>query len=247
MKAILTYHSIDSSGSVISIDPALFDQHVRWLASGRVRVVGFEELLSMPGDQHAVALTFDDAYVNFATEAWPRLREQRMPVTLFVPTGFVGRANEWGALPGARMPRLPILDWPELQRLQDEGVTLGAHSRTHPDLRRLDSQGVHDEVAGSLDDLQRRTGRRPEAFAFPYGHLDDKVAETVRGACRWGCTTRLRLLSGNDQPHLLPRLDAYYLQGAARLENYGTLAFRQYLWGRAIVRAVGERLRSPSR
>ena len=243
MKAILTYHSVDTTGSVISVDPAVFDAHVRWLASGRVSVVGLEELLALPDDQHAVALTFDDAYENFAAEAWPRLRKRGLPVTLFVPTGCVGGANDWAATPGGSMPRLPILDWPELNRLQDEGVTLGAHSRSHPDLRTLDSPGLHDEVVGSIDDLHRHTGRRPEAFAFPYGYLDSTAADAVRAACRFGCTTRLRLLSQGDQPHLLPRLDAYYLKGAGRLENFGSLVFRQYMWVRSRVRAVGQFVR----
>ena len=35
-----------------------------------------------------------------------------LPVTLFVPTGFVGRENTWPELPGGGMPRLPIMGWP---------------------------------------------------------------------------------------------------------------------------------------
>ena len=243
MKAILTYHSIDASGSVISIDPAAFERHVRWLASGRVQVVGLDRLLALPRDQHALALTFDDAYVNFAAEAWPRLKRENLPVTLFVPTAHVGRANDWGALPGGSMPQLPILDWPDLRHLQDEGVTLGAHSRTHPDLRQLDEQGLRDEVVGSLDDVEHHTGRRPEAFAFPYGFVNEQSAQAVRASCRWGCTTRLRPLAGDEPSHLLPRLDAYYLQGPGALENFGSLVFREYMRVRAATRAVRASLR----
>jgi peptidoglycan/xylan/chitin deacetylase (PgdA/CDA1 family) len=238
VKAILTYHSVDRSGSVISIEPSAFEQHVRWLASGRVRVVALDQLLALPNHQHAVSLTFDDAYVNFAAEAWPRLRREKLPVTLFVPTAYVGRANDWGALPGGSMPQLPILDWPELRRLQDEGVTLGGHSRTHADLRELDEQRLHDEVVGSLDDVENHTGRRPESFAFPYGFVNEKSAQAVRASCRWGCTTRLRPLAGDEPPHLLPRLDAYYLQGPGALENFGSRVFREYMRVRAATRAV---------
>ena len=39
MKAILTYHSVDETGSVISIDERSFRRHVAWLASSAVRVV----------------------------------------------------------------------------------------------------------------------------------------------------------------------------------------------------------------
>src|SRR5690606_21388666 len=95
MKAILTYHSVDPSASPISIDEAAFRAHVRWLASGRVRVVGLDELIALPPDTDAVSLTFDDAFENFATTAWPVLRDHGLPVTLFVVAGFAGRSNTW--------------------------------------------------------------------------------------------------------------------------------------------------------
>ena len=37
MRAILTYHSVDETGSVISIDERTFRRHVAWLAKGHVR------------------------------------------------------------------------------------------------------------------------------------------------------------------------------------------------------------------
>jgi peptidoglycan/xylan/chitin deacetylase (PgdA/CDA1 family) len=42
-----------------------------------------------PLPSRAVLVTFDDAYRDFAEQAWPRLRQAGVPVTLFVPTGFV--------------------------------------------------------------------------------------------------------------------------------------------------------------
>ena len=175
MRAILTYHSVDTSGSVISTSPSLLERHIRWLTSGRVAVLPLEELLAPPDERDALAITFDDAFANFRTEAWPRLRESGLPVTLFVPTGFVGKTNTWGDTPGGRMPPLPILDWPALARLPEEGVTLGAHSRTHADLRALNIDALQEEVVGSLEDLRRETGRRPDAFAYPYGYWNARA------------------------------------------------------------------------
>ena len=45
MRAILTYHSIDDSGSLISVAPAVFRSHVQWLTSGRVRALSLEDLI----------------------------------------------------------------------------------------------------------------------------------------------------------------------------------------------------------
>ena len=48
MKAILTYHSVDDSGSAVSVSPDAFRRHVRWLASERVRVVTVPQLPALP-------------------------------------------------------------------------------------------------------------------------------------------------------------------------------------------------------
>src|SRR5581483_6893264 len=73
MRAILTYHSIDESGSVISVGRETFAAQAAWLASGRVRVTTVDELLALPPDADAVALTFDDGFQNFADTAVPVL------------------------------------------------------------------------------------------------------------------------------------------------------------------------------
>src|SRR5690606_36506277 len=98
MKAILTYHSVDPSGSPISIDRDAFRAHVRWLASGPIRVVDLDVLIALPPETDAVSLTFDDGFENFASTAWPLLLDHGLPVTLFVVTGFVGRSNTWDQL-----------------------------------------------------------------------------------------------------------------------------------------------------
>ena len=243
MKAILTYHSVDDTGSVISVSPATFERHVRWLAASQVDVVPLADLVQGASSRDAVAITFDDAYTNFESDAWPRLREYGLPVTLFVPTGFVGRENTWRELPGGRMPRLPIMGWPALAKLREEGVHLGAHTRRHPDLRTLEPAAAAEEINGSFEDLARETGARARTFAYPYGFWTAGAAATVRAACDVACTTELRLLRANEDPHLLPRLDSYYLDGPGRREQFGRASFREYFRLRAWMRTVGRLVR----
>src|SRR5437867_8920915 len=131
MRAILTYHSIDASGSPISVDPEAFAGHVAWLGSARVRVVGLDALLAAGEGEDLVALSFDDGFENFATRAAPALLERGFPVTLFVVSEHTGRTNEWGGRSQPRIPTLPLLDWDALGRLVEQGVSLGSHTRTH--------------------------------------------------------------------------------------------------------------------
>lgn len=238
MKAILTYHSIDPSGSVISVAPDRWREHARWLAGGAVRVVSLEELVRLPADADAVAVTFDDAFANFASLAWPPLREHRLPVTVFAVSDRAGGTNAWGGRDEPGIPTLPLLDWDTLGRLTEEGVAVGGHSRSHPDLRAVDAAALDDELAGCAARIEAETGRPPSAFAYPYGLTDARVRAAVAATYQVACTTELRALDPRDAPHALPRLDAYYWREPGMLERWGTPAFRRHLWLRARGRQV---------
>lgn len=238
MRAILTYHSIDPSGSVISVDADRWRAHARWLGSGAVRVLGLEELVRGDSEGDTVALTFDDGFANFADEAWPPLREHALPVTLFVVSDHAGRTNAWSGKNHPDVPTLPLLAWDAIARLAEEGVTIGAHTRTHPDLRTLDPSALADELEGAAERIAAETGRRPSAFAYPYGATDERVTAAAGRAYRLACTTEFRALEPGEDPSALPRLDAFYFRAPGRLESWGSGSFRRYVWLRGRARRV---------
>jgi peptidoglycan/xylan/chitin deacetylase (PgdA/CDA1 family) len=232
MKAILTYHSIDDSGSPISVDLATFRRQIEWLARSGPRVVGVDELLRLGADDTAVAITFDDGFVNFMTDAWPVLRHHALPATLYVPVDHVHGTNEWSA-GDAGIPTLPLLAWAQLEQLAAEGVRIGSHTCTHPHLTRVDMPRLQDELERSAGTLKERLGVRAAGLAYPFGDVDDRVARTAAAFYGHACTTQLRALHDDDDPHHLPRLDAYYLRTGAWLEAWGSTRLRVYLRARA--------------
>ena len=237
MKAILTYHSIDDSSSVISIAPDVFRRHVAWLASGAVRVVPLDELMRLPTTAHAVALTFDDGFVNFAEVAAPLLSRHHLPATVFVVSEHAGGTNAWRGTCAHDIPTLPLMDWSELGRMSTMGFAIGAHSRTHPHLAELPRAALLDEIDGSADRIVRELGVRPHAFAYPYGSVNETVALAASGF-RFGLATELRMIGPGEDPRRLPRLDMYYFRAGTWLEAYGSARFRQYLWVRSRARRV---------
>jgi peptidoglycan/xylan/chitin deacetylase (PgdA/CDA1 family) len=226
MKAILTYHSIDDSGSVISIDPRTFRHHVAWLASGRVRVVPLAELPGHPDTEDAIALTFDDGLANVGEVAEPLLREHGLPATLFVVTDAVGTDNRWGGRGDAGIPVLPLLDWDTLGAIAEQGFSLGAHGRTHADLGSLDDAAAEHEIVASRTRLASELGIDARTFAYAYGRVTDVARDVVAREFRYGCTTRLATVRHDDDAALLPRLDSYYLRAPGALEAWGTARFR---------------------
>ncbi len=238
MKAILTYHSIDDSGSPISVSPEAFRRHVAWFVSGATQVVSVADLLALPAGADAIAITFDDGFRNFGAVAAPLLIEHSLPTTLFVVTDAVGETNDWGGIAHAGVPTLALLDWKELVALAGAGIELGSHTRSHPHLPRLSSAAVADELIGSAERLKMETGKAPAGFAYPYGEVSDAVAVRTEAAYQWACTTSLRTFGAVETASLLPRVDMYYFREPGRLEAWGSARFRQYLWLRSRARQV---------
>ena len=250
MRAVLTYHSIDTSESPISVSPAAFAGHVRWLANSGIRVMPLRSLVedarthsSSEGD--AVALTFDDGFANFAEHAEPLLREHALPATVFVVSGHAGTTNAWTGRPHPNIPTLPLLGWDALGRIAESGedIELGAHTRTHIALDLLSRRLLETEIGGSADDIAAHTGRRPATFAYPFGIAPAVAAEIVRTQFDVGVTTKMRPLSGRENSACVPRLDAYYLRRPDGLDAWGTPKFRAYLTMRAVIRSAREGVR----
>lgn len=239
MNAILTYHSVDPSGSPISVDPAGFRAHVRFLASGRVQVAPLSGLFGPSVAPNTVALTFDDGYANFETDALPLLVDYGLPATLFVVSEHAGRTNAWENDGGAGIPVLPLMNWTALGRAMARGVEIGAHSRKHCDLTTLDASVLEDEIAGCAADIARELGVRPTTFAYPFGRFTSREATMVGAAYDRACTTEFRPLRHAEDMACLPRLDMYYFRQKGQLEAWGSPTFRRRLW----LRAQGRRVR----
>jgi peptidoglycan/xylan/chitin deacetylase (PgdA/CDA1 family) len=78
------------------------------------------------------------------------------------------------ALPGE------VLSWSELRRLAKEGVTLCAHTRTHPALNQLALPDARAEIRGAHEDLLREIGRSPALFAYTYGAHSEGVMHVLQ-------------------------------------------------------------------
>ena len=229
---ILTYHSIDDSGSVISVSPAQFRRHMQILAEKRIRVVPLSAIRDTPG---AVALTFDDGYRNFLESAAPVLAEHGFPATVFVVSGHCGCDNGWPTQP-AFVPRLPLMSWRELEQVAAQGIAIGAHSATHPFLTRLSAEQIHLELSGCRQAIETRLGVAADTLVYPYGDSDARVRQVAAEVFQLACGTRLSFLSPADDPFDLPRIDTYYVRDPRWFARLFSTSGRMYIAVRRWVR-----------
>src|SRR3989344_8598117 len=87
--SILTYHSISDAEIDIAVRPEIFEQHLSEFKKKGYTFVSLAEAAEWlksggPLPHRAIALTFDDGYADFETNAFPILEHFKAPATMFV-------------------------------------------------------------------------------------------------------------------------------------------------------------------
>jgi peptidoglycan/xylan/chitin deacetylase (PgdA/CDA1 family) len=214
-STILMYHSLDASGSVISIAPEVFRLHMSMLKESGAPVAPLSEVHRTPG---AFAITFDDGFCSFADTAVPVLQSYHFPATVFAVSGYCGKFNDWQPQRGIARQRL--MSWSELRQLTAEGIEIGAHTVNHPNLLRLPAEQAAAELRDSRARLCDELGRPVTAFAYPYGQSNATLRDVARKYFRMACGTGLASVTPESDSFNLPRIDAYYLRRPAIFEKF---------------------------
>ena len=247
-QAVLTYHSLDRSGSVISIKPETFREQILWLVESGVAVVPLSELLQLNrsgAERAAVALTFDDGFENFLTEAFPLLEEHHLPATVFLVTGYCGRSNDWPSQP-TRFGGKRLLAWPRIEQLNRAGIEFGAHTVNHPNLTTLPPGAARGEILDSKKQIEDHIGAAVTSFAYPFGAESAALREVVAEHFTIGCSARLGYLDAGSPAASAERIDVCYLRNNFWFQRLFTPAGRAYLSLRGLGRTWGSKFRAHS-
>ena len=120
------------------------------------------------------------------------------------------------------------------QRLSDEQIReislrheIGAHTLTHPDLRKLTIEQKKHEIGGSRDWLEGVLGKKVPMFCYPAGHLDTETERVVRECGFTGArTTQLGKIIPPANPFLMPTTVQAYPMPFRKLGGHS------FYWGR---------------
>lgn len=231
-RAVITFHALVDDTDVLSFAPQGFAQWVRSLVDGGVPIVDYPTLLR---SGHGVTLTFDDGMRSVVEHAMPVLHALRVPAHLFLTTGAVGGDNAWPTQPAAAA-RHRMLSWDEVRRCADQGLLIESHTHSHPDLRTLPAAAIDAECAQADAEIERRVGRRPRLFAYPYGQYDERVRRALAARYDACFTTRMGYLPTVPDATQVPRIDAYYLRWPWARAHWLAPAGRAYLGLRGAIR-----------
>ncbi|MFQ5853701.1 MAG: polysaccharide deacetylase family protein [Candidatus Binatia bacterium] len=236
--AILTYHSLDDSGSVLSTAPRLFADQMQTLYELGLKVVPLSEVQHVldggAGPKHLVAITFDDGFRSVYEYAVPVLQRYGYTATVFLVTDYCDRTNAWPGQP-LSIERRPLLRWSEIREMSQSGIAFGSHTRTHPDLRIMTKRDAEHELVASKKAIEDAIGSAVNVFAYPYGVYDNFTRRLASTHFSLACSATLGFARSSSDPFALERIDMYYLQHPVffrRLfstEAHAYISFRRYL------------------
>lgn len=142
---VVVYHRLLAPGQPFAGDPHLlsatvaeFDHQIAYMRRHYTPVSAAQVVAALRGEaplpRGAVLVTFDDAYRDVLTHAWPVLQRYRVPALLFVPTAFPGtdRLFWWDEVYEA----LRQTDRPQV-RVTDHAFTLDTPAARHRAARAL--------------------------------------------------------------------------------------------------------------
>jgi len=227
MKAILTFHSIDDSGSVLSFPVRKFAQLITEVVESKTRICTLDQIVR-PETDNAIAITFDDGMESVFKNALPVLKAAGVPAHLYLTTACVGGNNRWPTQPSAA-PEFEMMNQAQLEHCVESGMLIENHTATHPDMRALSSGEVRDECLQADRWIDAAFGRKPKHFAYPYGYYNAEVAAFVGSHYETAVTTKLKMLSSQDSMAELPRLDTYYLQKRGSYRSFFSFQANTYL------------------
>jgi peptidoglycan/xylan/chitin deacetylase (PgdA/CDA1 family) len=116
------------------------------------------------------ALTFDDGYESVYTHAAPLLDRYGCSATVFVVAGYIGLPPSWDIYRHGRH-----VSAAQIRALSDQGIEIGSHTLTHPDLTGLPDELLDKELSASKKTLEDITGVPVTSLSVPYGSWDARV------------------------------------------------------------------------
>ncbi|MGQ9756172.1 MAG: polysaccharide deacetylase family protein [Desulfotomaculales bacterium] len=199
---VLMFHNISpTTKGRGTITPAAFAADIRQLVRDGFQPVTAAQLAAFLRGKgevppNAVAVTFDDGYAGTYTYAFPVLREYRVPATVFLIAGYVGRSPDF-------------LTWSQVREMEASGLfafgghTFDAHYRArtgprtsapasvariwNPQTGRRET-AVEYRARMLADSLRaqgmfrRELGHTTPYFAYPYGAYNPEFDGVLRDA-----------------------------------------------------------------
>ena len=153
---------------------------------------------------NTIGISIDDADKSFYEVAWPKFKENNIPVTLFINTSAIQQKNK------------NYLNWDQIRELKNEGVVIGAHTHTHSHMPEKTLKEIQDDIEKSNKIFLKEIKEIPTLFAYPYGEANEAMTEILKNY-------KYKTAFGQHSGVINETSNFYYLPRFSLNERYGDI------------------------
>jgi len=148
----------------------VFKEHLKIIEENKITFVDpkkFEDELLNNKRQRKILLTIDDGFSSFYENAWPILKEKKIPFILFVSTREVGSFN--------------YMTWDQIREVAKENfVEIGNHSHSHEYLVDENIKIIREDIEKSIKIFKEELGKNSNFFSYPFGEYSLEFKELIK-------------------------------------------------------------------
>ena len=165
------YHRFDEKkypSTNIQLD--VFKEQLKIIENQDIRFIhpkNFKEDLSINKKERKVLLTIDDGLLSFYENAWPILREKKIPFILFVNTREVGSFN--------------YMNWDQILEIHKTNLAeIGNHSHSHEYLVDESAEIIKNDILKSIEIFKKKLGKNSDFFSYPFGEYSEEFKKIIK-------------------------------------------------------------------
>ncbi len=143
-------------------------------------------------EQKKILLTIDDAFTSFYQNAWPILKEEKIPFILFVSTEAVGNKG--------------YMSWDQIKEVEKENFAyIGNHSHSHDYLTKFTFQKFVEDIEESIKIFKNKLGYNPIFFSYPFGEYNLEQKNYISNNFEFAFGQHSGVIDLNKDRYELPR------------------------------------------
>ena len=162
----------------------------------------FEKNFDKPKKRKKILITIDDGFESFYSEAWPYLKDKKIPFILFVSTEPVGKNG--------------YMTWDQIREIEEtDFAVIGHHSHSHEYLIDYDIQEFIEDIETANNIFLKEIGYVPSIFSYPFGEYSKDMKDYISKNFNLSFGQHSGVIDINKEKYELPRFPIN--------ENYGEI------------------------
>ena len=173
----------------------IFEEHINIIKNSDFNFHNpnnFDKQFKKTKSKKEILITIDDAFESFYTEAWPYLKENKIPFILFVSTEPVGKRG--------------YMTWEQIKDVEEnEFANIGHHSHTHEYLIDVSNEEFILDIETANEIFLRELGYIPNLFSYPFGEYSKFMKDYISKNFKYAFGQHSGVIDLNKDKFELPR------------------------------------------